>query len=400
MKRILMVAPSSFPVLDAEAIVNIKLLKTLTNSGDFQVDLISKENKWCNYPSSPILVHQVSLNSINVVSIDNVVNIDTIWGHIKCFFKFKVVFKGSHWAEKALPIAEKLCKANKYDYILTKNESSFLIGSYLKKKYGLKWIATWNDPYPQDLHPYPYGNGLKNIGTIMHKLIIRKMEESDMHIFPNRRLRDYMMSYLKVSKSSTIVIPHVIHNVNVKKEKLSSDVLKIIHSGNISYPRSPKNLMIALKKFVNEVSDRIEFSILGRVDSSIQELIDSNGLQKYVKVLSSIPYEKSLQVLSGYHIAMIIEADCQEGIYLPTKVSDFMQQKKHIFSISPRIGILNDLYKDGKIAYFADVQSVPSIYDTLKCAFEDFSQGKLNENSELYDESYTEESIIKQYLSL
>ena len=43
MKKILMIAPASYPVNGAEAIVNIKLLKALSDSGEFEIDLISKK---------------------------------------------------------------------------------------------------------------------------------------------------------------------------------------------------------------------------------------------------------------------------------------------------------------------------------------------------------------------
>lgn len=42
MKRILFIAPASFPVTGAENIVNIKLLQALSKSGDFEIDLVSK----------------------------------------------------------------------------------------------------------------------------------------------------------------------------------------------------------------------------------------------------------------------------------------------------------------------------------------------------------------------
>ena len=39
-----MIAPQSFPVTGAEAIVNIKLLKALSNSGLFEIDLVLRNN--------------------------------------------------------------------------------------------------------------------------------------------------------------------------------------------------------------------------------------------------------------------------------------------------------------------------------------------------------------------
>lgn len=48
MKRILFIAPASFPVTGAENIVNIKLLQALSKSGDFEIDLVSKNNTALN----------------------------------------------------------------------------------------------------------------------------------------------------------------------------------------------------------------------------------------------------------------------------------------------------------------------------------------------------------------
>ena len=117
MKKILVIAPSSYPVLGPECIVNIKLLKTLTQTGEFEIDLISKKNKWSFYPSKELSKYNVRLRSINIIEVDNVVNIKTIWGHVKSWFKFGVIFKGAHWACQALPIALKMCNNNNDDYI-------------------------------------------------------------------------------------------------------------------------------------------------------------------------------------------------------------------------------------------------------------------------------------------
>lgn len=400
MKKVLVIAPSSYPVLGPECIVNIKLLKTLTQNGGFEIDLISKKNKWSFYPSKELSNYNVRLRSLNVIEVDNVINIRTIWGHIKSLFKFGVVFKGAHWASSALPIALKLCSNNKYDYILTKNESSFLIGHYLKKKYGIKWVATWNDPYPGDSYPPPYGNGYININKYPERKMVNIMQNADKHIFPNNRLRDYMLSYLNVSIEKTCIVPHVMHNIDVDTTPLKSNVLKLIHSGNISAPRNPINFLIALKNFIKSKSANVEFTILGVADPNIESLINSMDLCRYVKFIPPVSYDESLEHLKGYHVALIIEADCQEGIYLPTKVVDFMQQKKHIFSISPINGVLKDLYTRGKIRYFSDVTSPESIYDTLCLIYDEFTYGLLNLPSLEYEESFKEDNILKIYDNL
>jgi hypothetical protein len=190
MKRILMIAPASYPVFGAESIVNIKLLQTLSKYG-FEVDLISKRSKWEDYPSKPFESFGIHLNSINVIESNNKITPATIVEHIASYLIFGASFAGSNWAVKALGTAKQLIKKNKYDYILTKNTPGELIGYYIKKKYRLKWIATWNDPYPRLKNPYPYGNGIDAKIFFLQKKIISIMRNHvDTHINKKRELRD------------------------------------------------------------------------------------------------------------------------------------------------------------------------------------------------------------------
>ncbi len=382
MKKILMIAPASYPVNGAEAIVNIKLLKALSDSGEFEIDLISKKSKWENYASEPFENLGINLRSLNIVEVDNKINIKTIWQHFMAVILFGVVFKGCHWAVEALSIAKKLVEENKYDFIVTKNAPSLLLGYYLKKKYGVKWIATWNDPYPVGKYPSPYGKGADAKESHSDKAQIKIMNNwVDYHLFPSDRLRTYMMKYLSISIDKTKIIPHVVlpykecEEFNLYKE----DTLKIIHSGNLQYPRNPKTFFIALKKFVekNPIA-KIEVTIMGVFDKDMTTFVRINGLEHVVKVIKSVPYNDSLEALKKYHVALIVEADCEEGIFLPTKVSDFMQCGKPIFAVSPKKGVLNDLYEKKNVRYYANVKDVDSIYSELCKLYDDFNNAQLS----------------------
>lgn len=377
-----MIAPASYPVNGAEAIVNIKLLKALSDSGEFEIDLISKKSKWENYASEPFENLGINLKSLNIVEVDNKINITTIWQHFLSLILFGVVFKGCHWAVKALPVVKKLIQENDYDYVLTKNNPSLLIGYYLKKKYGVKWVATWNDPYPVVKYPYPYGNGADAKESHSDKVQIKIMNNwVDLHLFPSDRLRTHMMKYLSVSMDKTKIVPHVVLPYKECKEfeYYKEDTLKIIHSGNLQYPRNPKTFLLALKQFVqNNPTSKIKVAIMGCFDKETEVLIKENSLENIVKVIPSVTYNESLQILKGYHVALIVEADCEEGIFLPTKVSDFMQCGKPIFAISPKIGVLNDLYDKKIVPYFANVKDVDSIYNELCQLYDDFNNAQLS----------------------
>ena len=96
-----------------------------------------------------------------------------------------------------------------------------------------------------------------------------------------------------------------------------------------------------------------------------------------------IHYSDSLKFILDYDICLIIEAQCDEGIFLPSKVADYIQNSKPIFAISPKRGVLNDLWHNGNISYFADNKSIEDIEKTLIEIIEDFKNSKVTVNNKV-----------------
>jgi len=393
-----MIAPSSYPVTGAEAIVNIKLLKALSSSQEFSIDLVSRKWKWEHYPSDTLESFGVLLNNLDIIEVDNVINLKTILQNILTFIKFGVLYKGYHWAYPAWKVVQNRLITNQYDYVLTKDVPSLLLGYHLKKHYGLKWVATWNDPCPRVMYPEPYGKGLNVELTKMQKIIIGKMKEADIHIFPNIRICNYMNKYLQVDKEKCVLIPHAIIPTKKRAEHVFTEELRLVHSGYLGYPRSPETFLKAFRLFLESRPDAgISFTILGHCDASVNKFISDLKLEQYVSFVSPKEYKESLQQLLSYDIAVIIEADCEEGIYLPTKVSDFMQMSIPIFAVSPAIGVLNDLYKKNIIPYFSDVKDVKAIASQIETVYNDFVHHSIH-YKEAYVEEMTVDYIVQQYL--
>lgn len=395
-KYVLFIAPESYPINAAEAIVNIKLLKSLSDAG-YRIDLISKKSKWENYPSTQNIEEMgIKLNSFVCIQVDNKLTLKTIWQHFRCFLKFGVVFKGAHWALKVLENEEARIKNNQYDYIITKSSPSLLVANYLKSKYGFKWVASWNDPYPAIRYPAPYGKGVHEKLPFLYKGVDQIMKNADIHVFPTHRLRDYMLNYLDVNRNKTVIIPHIAHESNDNITITTKDKLRIIHSGNLSYPRDARNFIYGLSKFVNLNKDfPIEVDLVGRVENDISLLIVDLKLQNIVRVMPPVNYEQSLTSLRNYDVALIIEANCEEGIFLPTKVGDYMQYRKTIFAISPAVGVLSDLFNENLIQYLADITDVDQILDQLMLIAEQFIENSLKES--VYCEAFSEKRVVNQY---
>ena len=202
----------------------------------------------------------------------------------------------------------------------------------------------------------------------------------------------------RIPLSRTTVIPHVVLNREPADHK-KADVLKIIHSGNINYPRDPELFLGALEQFFGKREDaRLEVFILGVTGQDIEQKINAHSLQDHVHTIAPVSYNTSMEMLKEYDLAVIIEAKCDEGIFLPTKVSDFMQAGLPIFAISPETGVLNDLYRNGNIPYFASNEDMQRIGLEIERIYDDFENGRMGTGFSIPD-SYTEESVTNSYLS-
>lgn len=382
---ILFIAPSCYPIDGAEANVNAKVIKTLTESG-CTVDLISrKSTKSLCYPKS---VDNYYFSKIRkIVEVDWYIKKDIrrFWNHLKVYFKTGNTYIWADWAYPAIKVCEDLIAQNHYDYIYTFNSPSEIIGLYLTKKYGIKWVATWNDPYCWKKYPAPYGGGpASRVSALRQRLINEIGSRVYRNIFPSERLKNYMMKYMiGLTDETCVICPHLVLDSRNEIQTLDNSTLRIIHAGALGRERDPKTFLIRLNKFIKKYPDaNIRITILGVFERSngadIKEYIEQNDLNQYIEFLPPVSYRDSLDIIAQYNVCLLIEAPCDEGIFLPSKVADYMQLNKPILSISPSVGTLNDLYKAMQIAYFADVRDENAIAEELEKIYSNFSKGKIS----------------------
>lgn len=395
--RILFLAPYSIPVNNPEAICNAKLIKALCDA-NHELYVISKNNNHAYAPDEDYSAFNCDVKYVKTIYIKNVINVKTIIGHIQVLLKTGFVYKGAHWAYYAIKEGEKIIKENRIDLIMSRSPSSEVAAQYLSRKYNIPWIANWNDPYPDSRYPKPYGDGPNGrISFLQKKLFERISSCALVHTFPSVRLANYMSQYLDFKR--VVIIPHICINDFYKHSIYTKNYhLRIIHSGNISYPRSPEKLFSALRMFKdNHPNVHFEISFIGKQDETFKETIERYKLEENISILSPSSYIVNLQLMENFDMALLVEAEMEEGIYLPTKVGDYMQSRLPIWSLSPKVGIMNDLFLEGKIDYFSDNSCVDAIYKS----FEEINNLYLTNKGilprrDIIDE-YKRETILRQY---
>ena len=415
MKKILFIAPHSFPIRSSESICNAKVAYCLAEAG-YKVDVYACADK-STYPadkeldrflrSSPNLkVTTVSPDYVLLKTLSPKKMLRAIAFNLKILFTTGYFYNGISIPYLIYKKVEEGCGgAFDYDFILSRGYSTDLASILLTKKYDVPWIANWNDPFPIAKFPPPYGMGSETKLPFFENRIYKEIQKrAKLHTFPNPRLRDYMLKcFSSVKEDQTAVIPHMALSKISPSRSIDKGTLKMVHCGNVKKPRNPRNFLLALSSIKESIESNhisLECHFIGGVDEDIPAFVKDNHLDSFVFLHNNLTYKESIEFISKCQVSLVIEAECEEGIYLPTKVVDSFQCGVPIFCISPQNGVLNDIVQSYPVGYFSKNTSIDSIRDALLRLISEYQNDEIPMISKETVPSFFEEAIVEQYRNI
>lgn len=84
-----------------------------------------------------------------------------------------------------------------------------------------------------------------------------------------------------------------------------------------------------------------------------------------------------MAAMRASHVLVLIEAPLAEGIFLPSKVTDYVQAGRPILAVSPRNGTLADLLGANGGGLAADCTDPDAIYSALRALYDSWARGSL-----------------------
>ena len=404
-KKILLFSPHCLPPIGPEAIVAAKWVTAMSDAG-WSIDLITWQNSLNFYPEDvtnpwqKINGHVYSVYGSNQLKFRNAFRIS------KSAFKTRHFNPGLIWADESIDIAKSLVRKNHYDVMISRSNPYWghLPALVLKKKVRMPWIAVWNDPAPQNKLPPPYGNGpLAPIPWVLSRYLKDVSLNADRHVFCSERLMNYMCSYLPAgTKPKSTVIPHIC----LKKFETTANAntrFILAHSGMIGGERKVDVFIDGVMKFLKKQPGApVEIHWIGHVDSGVRNKIAQNGLEEISSYLGPLSYVESLRHQNKATILIIVEAPCEEGIFLPSKFVDYVQSGKPILAISPLRGTLNDILSKHGGGIAADVNSSDSIETALSVFYKSWKSGNLEKafGSNKLQKQFSESRALADYQAM
>lgn len=300
------------------------------------------------------------------------------------------------WVKPVVKRAEKVIQQNEIDIVITTGppHSVHLAGRELKKKFGVKWIADFRDPW--STIDYLDEFYLSSFAIRRHKNLERNvLLEADTVIAVSE---NWKAELEQLGRKNVAVITNgfdtedfaAYNPVHPKKFVIS-------HVGFVSAYRIPKALLQALDdlcKTNKAFADALQIDFIGMSGSSLQSVFSAyDNIKDKVFFKDYLPHNEVINAYGKSYVLLLLLNDTKNALgHIPGKFFEYLASGKRIFAIGPENGDV------AKILQETDAGNILGFNDTKKHAAELlqlFSQFKNGESKPISDkiQSYSREQL-------
>ena len=316
--------------------------------------------------------------------------------------------KGNSWASLALQRAGRLIRGTLYDAILSRSMPAVghLPALVLSARTQLPWFANWNDIEPAVRAPVPYGQGPSaRAGRWLERFLRAVVTSASHHTFPSRRSLNYMSAWYPGLRGRSSVIPHVaLCDVAPAAPCANENRFTLCHAGLFDGRRDPAKLLGAVRRLLPTLAKEhtLQLILMGNSYDTTADLELPVDLKPYVKVLPWRPYEEALETMRTADVLVLVEANVEEGIFLPTKFVEYVECGRPVLAISPRVGTIRDLMDAHGGGIVCDCQSEDEIAGGLARFYDLWRRRELQERFPMdsLGRLFSVESVVGEYEKL
>jgi len=305
------------------------------------------------------------------------------------------------WVKPSVKYLESYLKTNKdVDTVITTGppHSLHLIGSSLKEKLNIKWIADFRDPWTT-IH-YHKSLRLSKKAQNKHKELEKKvLNTADQIVVTSPTTQK---DFQKITSQPIKVITNGYDTEEVKAVSLDAK-FSIVHIGSLLSNRNPEILWKSLSELKNEDSEfskDLELKLVGIVAEETKDRIEAYQLSEnlvtpgYVSHNDAIAFQNSAQVL------LLVEMNKEEtNAIIPGKLFEYMNSKRPIIAIGPDKSDVEDILKDSNSGAYFNYDNLQELKTTIKEKYNSYKSGNLSTNNANI-EQYGRKALTQKMASL
>ena len=376
--RILCISPAFVPQANAEAFCAAKMVMALTAEG-VDVTVLHDERYVLQgtFGRDPSAMWGGALGTVAGMGPVSRAPLRAFW-HLIRYRAY------TRWTDAAVNRARELHAEKPFDLIYSRSlpPQAHVAAYWCARGLHLPWVANINDPW--DVHLFPGGAKEKVSWTraCLSRYWLRKtLREADLVTYPCRRLAAFTCRLAGVERAGE-VIPHVGLSLPADDRETR---FHLVHAGKLGAReltggRSSRGLLMGLARFLQERPEArklTRLTFVGQEDPGTRSLITELGLEESAACTGQTSYEESLRWIASASVCVLVETDMSEGIYLPSKVADYLAAGKPVLALSPAVGTIADMLPDAGLVR-AGVGDAAAVADAVTDLFDAYRQGTLD----------------------
>ncbi|MBI4531760.1 MAG: glycosyltransferase [Candidatus Latescibacteria bacterium] len=288
---------------------------------------------------------------------------------------------------------------------------SHVVAALLKKRFRLPWIAHFGDPFARN-PLLSYRRRFMGYAAVQFEGYI--IRHADAIVFVSEKTKEmYEKNYPQHLWKKFFVIPHCFEqDLFSGGETRKTERFVITHTGQFYSSRSPKSFLKAMQKVVREnpeIRGKITIQFVGGPENIFPFLrniglddVVTVTLDDVVTVTRTVPYRDSLDSMKSSDVLLLIDSGVENGgVFLPSKLIDYLATGKPILGITPKEGESATVIQrlNGIVVDPGDVDGIAAAVYSL---YEKYRTGRLAEHFYAKEdtEQYEASTIAKTYAKL
>ncbi|MFY9222398.1 MAG: glycosyltransferase [Blastocatellia bacterium] len=322
---------------------------------------------------------------------------------------------GFFWLPYALAKAQSIIQKENIQLIFTTSppHNVHILGSILKKRYGLPWVADFRDGWTRN-EMYTAKSGLRQqIDKVFERFIVN-IADQIICVTPELA-EDFYKDYPKLKKKTSIIYngfdPADFEKLNkIEKDK---NTFTLSHIGSLAAKpnRSPEIILQAVSSISsenNEFKQKLRLEFVGPVlNLPLEEIIKSYNLESICSIVGVVPHLKALEYMQKANALLLLSNHKQkfgDNAILAGKFGEYLFTGNAILAVVSE-GIAKDIIEKHELGYVVspnDLEKTKEVLYKLFCQWQNNSL--LNNNNKnlttLFNRKCSTEKLANIFNSL
>lgn len=309
------------------------------------------------------------------------------------------------WVKPSVRYLKEYLKKHPVDAIISTGppHSMHLIAMKLKEDMGIPWIADFRDPWTEidyygDLHLTKWADRKH------HRLEREVLAKADkvVTVAPDGARRLGRLG----NRNVRVIYNGFDPDDDAMAEISPSDKFSITYLGVLSKAQNPEKLWEAIGELAKEdtgFSEDLTIKLIGQIDNSVTQSIESQGLNDFVSLSSYIPHDQVSAVhRSSSLLLLLLMADSEpraKGL-LTGKLFEYLASGRPILCIGPENGDAARILKETHAGQTVSFGNKEKMKETIKELYQKYQEGSLPVNTSKEIEKYSRKALAGEYAKL